>query len=123
VGGIARRTSELAPAVLRDHPLFLVPASPLGGPRAGESVSPRASAFLGLSPDTPAELRSFDQFFTPYLLEGPDGAKYASLRQVLETALAQPTVIRLGTIQVHVYLVSRTQCGEVAGVTTISIET
>ena len=45
------------------------------------------------------------------------------MRQVLEERMTELTVIRVGTIQVHVYVIGRTGCGEIAGLTTVSIET
>jgi hypothetical protein len=78
---------------------------------------------LNLPADTVVEQRTFDQFFNAYLLSSEDGARYQQMRTILESELTDTTVIRVGEIQVHVYLVGRNKCGQVAGLTTISIET
>lgn len=90
---------------------------------SGEITPAHLLELLQLPADTVVEQRTLDQFFTPYLLGGPDGARYEQMRGILEKHLTDVTVIRVGTIEVHVYLVGRTSCGEVAGLTTVSIET
>lgn len=103
-----------------DYPWEVVLAPSAGmGPVTPEELI----ALLGLGADTPFETRTLDQFFTPYLLSGDDGTRYADLRKLLEETLTAPQVVRLGMIQVQVYLVGRSACGEVAGVKTTSIET
>lgn len=61
------------------------------------------STALGLPSNTMFELRTFDQFFTPFLLSGPDGERYKALRALLEARLVEPQVIRFDMIQVKVY--------------------
>lgn len=78
---------------------------------------------LGLSQNTMFEIRTLDQFFSPFLLSGPDGDRYKALRALLEAKVSEPRVIRFDMIQVKVYLVGRSACGEIAGIHTISIET
>lgn len=49
--------------------------------------------------------------------------RHRHLRRILEDNLTDTLVVRIGAIQIHVYVVGRTACGETAGVATISIET
>ncbi len=49
--------------------------------------------------------------------------RHRHLRRILEDNLTDTLVVRIGNIQVHVFLVGRTSCGELAGVSTLSIET
>jgi hypothetical protein len=78
---------------------------------------------LNLPASTVVEQRTFDEFFTAYLLNGSDGSRYQQMRTILESELTDTTVIRVGEVQVHIYLVGRNKCSQVAGLTTISIET
>ncbi len=103
-----------------DYPFEILVAP---SPGLGAVTPPELFAVLGLPKDTPFELRTFDQFFTPFLLSGPNGARYQALRDLMEARLSAPQVIRFDMIQVKVYLVGRSSCGEIAGVHTISIET
>ncbi len=103
-----------------DYP-FEILVAPSSG--SGAITPPELFAVLGLPKDTAFELRTFDQFFTPLLLSGQDGPRYQALRDLLEARLSAPQVIRFDMIQVKVYLVGRSSCGEIAGVHTISIET
>lgn len=92
-------------------------------PGTGPVIPDELGAILGLPTGTVYEVRIFDQFFTPILLSGQDGARYKALRDLLVARLSEPRVIRFDMTQVKVYLVGRTSCGEIAGVHTISIET
>jgi hypothetical protein len=81
---------------------------------------------LGLPADTVTETRTVDQFFE-WPLQGDDGAKYQQLHDVLELRLTDLAVIRVfdpqNQAQVHVFVIGRTGCAEIAGVRTIAIET
>jgi hypothetical protein len=81
---------------------------------------------LGLPADTKTETRTVDELFQ-WPLQGPDGARYQQLHDLLLKRLTDVAVIRVfdpaNQAEVHVYLVGRTGCAEVAGVRTISIET
>jgi ribosomal protein L18 len=55
--------------------------------------------------------------------EREDVRRHRHLRRVLEGNLTDRLVVRIGVIQIHVFLVGQTACGELAGVSTISIET
>ena len=76
---------------------------------------------LALPADTVIEEWTFDQFFTDYLL-GQD-ERYAQMRTILEERMSETTVFRVNLIAIDVYLVGRTECGEVAGLHTVAIET
>lgn len=103
-----------------DNPFeVFLETSPGTGPVAPNELG----ALLGLPTGTVYEVRILESFFTPFLLTGPDGARYKALRDLLVARLIEPRVIRFDVTQVKVYLVGRTSCGEVAGVNTISIET
>lgn len=124
---VADFAAEIAPAIdgllypsESDYP-FEVVSYPDAG--TGAITPAHLLELLALPGDTVVEQRTIEQFFTDYLLTGPDGAKYAQMRQVLGERMTELTVIRVGTIQVHVYVIGRTGCGEIAGLTTVSIET
>ena len=63
-----------------------------------------------------------DDFFAE-LVAGEDGAKFAELRRVVEYRLAAPRVLRIGSIEVDVYLVGRRPGGNWVGLHTTSVET
>jgi len=65
---------------------------------------------------------SVDDFFAE-LVAGEDGAKFQRLRRVIESRLAGVRVLRIGEIEVDVYLVGRTPGGAWAGLHTTSVET
>lgn len=50
-------------------------------------------------------------------------AKFAELRRFLDTQLTQRTVVRIGKVEVHVFVVGRDACGRIAGFSTVAIET
>jgi hypothetical protein len=50
-------------------------------------------------------------------------ARYDNLRRALEANLTDLAVYRFNEIEVRVLILGRTACGEIAGVTTVSIET
>ena len=81
---------------------------------------------LALPPGTQTETRTVDEFFA-WPLQGPDAAKYQQLHDVLTLRLTDLVVIRIfdpaNQAEVHVYVVGRTGCAEIAGVRTIAIET
>lgn len=124
---VAEFTAQIAPVIQdllymseSDYP-FEVVSYPDAG--TGEITPAHMLQLLGLPADTAVEQRTLDQFFTQYLMAGDDGAKYLQMRNVLATNLTDLTVIRVGTVKIDIYLVGRTECGEIAGLTTIAIET
>lgn len=85
-------------------------------------------------PDPAAELRHrglvsqpilqtpLDAFFRELIPNDPSGG-FARLRQVIEQHLAQPTVLRVGEVEVDVYVIGRAPGNQWAGLHTRSIET
>jgi hypothetical protein len=126
-GCAADLTADLAPVIdgllylsESDYPFEMVSVADAGN---GAITAAHLRDLLGYAAGTVMETRTLDEFFTAYLLGGADGDRYTEMRAILEAHLTDLTVIRLDTIQVHVYVVGRTACGEIAGVTTISVET
>lgn len=124
---VADFTAELTPVIdgllylsESDYPFEIVSYADAG---TGEITPAHLLELLQLPADTVVEQRTADQFFSEYLLTGPDGAKYQQMRQLLEEHLTELTVIRVGTIEIDVYVVGRTKCGEIAGLKTVAIET
>lgn len=56
-------------------------------------------------------------------VERVDALRHRHLRRVLEGNLTDTLVVRIGAVQIRVFLVGRTACGELAGVASTSIET
>ncbi len=124
---VAAFTAEIAPVIEdllymseSDYP-FEVFSHPDDG--TGEISASHMLGVLGLPADTAVEQRTPDQFFTEYLMTGPDGAKYQQMKSILEANMSGLTVIRIGTIEIDVFVVGRTECGEIAGLKTTAIET
>lgn len=65
---------------------------------------------------------SVDDFFSE-LIAGDDGNKFQGLRSLIESLLAELRVLRIGEIEVDVYVVGRTPTKNWAGLHTISVET
>ncbi len=79
-----------------------------------------------IASSTPVEVRTLDQTFAH--LTNPDvtgdlAPRYATLLRTIRARLTYAKVYRVGTIQVHLYIVGRDHCGVLAGLHTISIET
>jgi hypothetical protein len=55
--------------------------------------------------------------------ERATAARHRKLRSLLEANLQGITVLKVGRIEVEVYFVGRTRCGDVAGLRTTAIET
>lgn len=82
---------------------------------------------LAMDPQLETEARTVDMFFAN-LLSGPDAPKYQIVLDALTSELTDLAVIRIVpaspfSAQIHVYVVGRTSSGEVAGISTVSIET
>lgn len=105
-----------------DYPFEVVgyPSTATGTPTPAELL-----AILKLPASTPVEVRNYDAWFAPLVVQDdpPDGAQYTALKTVLSAQLTNLTVIRVGTIQIGVYVLGRTKCGTLAGVKTVAIET
>ena len=75
------------------------------------------------SDDTSVTETTVDDFFAE-LIAGEDGAKFERLRHVwLNPGWRGCAVLRIGEIEVDVYLVGRTPGGAWAGLRTVSVET
>jgi hypothetical protein len=79
-------------------------------------------ALLKLPAGTPVEVRTLTTWFQP-LLKGDDQVKYAQMKKILAAHLTDVIVLRVGTIQIGVYVVGRTACGTLTGLATVAIET
>ncbi len=80
-------------------------------------------ALAGLDPGVVQETRTFDEFFERLVDDEVDGARYSALKSALWAELTDLVVVRLDEVEVQVFVVGRTACGEVAGVRTMSVET
>ena len=103
--------------------------------REGEGTAPVTAArlllWLGRPASTQVEIRTLADMFDWPAREDADAspeeratsARYRALRTLLTDSLRDVTVIKLGTIQVEVFFLGTTRCGDVAGLQTLSIET
>jgi Nuclease A inhibitor-like protein len=93
--------------------------------------APALLAHLELPPETPVEQRDFNAFFER--LTAPQDwhsdedkarlARFAALRDALLAKLSELVVYRVGTIQIHVFIVGRSPSGATMGLRTLLIET
>ncbi|MGI5865078.1 MAG: nuclease A inhibitor family protein [Myxococcales bacterium] len=127
-GQIAEATEDLWFISESDHPFDFFLAEGAG------TAKPTMEQFLktlGQEPGTPVELRDFAEFFADLSTpedwwgdtEHEDAAKYSQLRAALETNLTDLQVIRVGEIEIGVYVVGRNAHGDLVGVSTVSVET
>jgi len=65
---------------------------------------------------------SVDEFFAP-LADADDADRFANLRRALETRLTGLQVLRVGKVNVEIFLIGRTPAGEWAGLRTLAVET
>jgi hypothetical protein len=89
--------------------------------KATQTDALRQIAALGKTAE-PVSETSLDEFFAE-LLTGDDAEAYAHLREVLAARLSGVRVLRIGEIEVDVYLIGRAKSGAWAGLLTKSIET
>ena len=82
----------------------------------------RFGALDDIITNRPFKEQTLDQFFAE-LLTSDDADRYRALRQTLESRLTNLKVLRIGSIQVEVYIVGQTTTGAWAGLRTTSIET
>ena len=87
-------------------------------------------AHLGIAAGTPVAHTTLDAFFTGPLTAGDPGlaeqhrvARFRQLKRALEGNLTGVTVLRVGTVQIRVFIVGVTRCGTVAGLETLAVET
>ena len=122
---LAAETEDLLFSSESDYPFESVDLEDLQG--TGAITPARLLALLALDPQTRTETRTVDELFAS-LVAGADGARYQALLATLKSELTDLAVIRIvpaapSSAQILVYVVGRTPCAEIAGVTTISIET
>lgn len=103
--------------------------------RAGAGAQPltvaRFRAVFSVPASQPVQVRSIADQFGWVSTERPDmtdeeratAARFRALFQTLRFHMPDAQVFRVGTVQVHTYLVGRTRCGDVAGLKTLLIET
>jgi len=103
-------------------------------PRGSASVAPTVAqlrAMLAIPASTPVEIITLDKFFERHI-ERADPAdavaqalipRYVALRETLRASLYEVQVYRVGTIAIECYVVGLDENGDLAGLTTISIET
>jgi hypothetical protein len=122
---LGKETEDLLYPSESDYPFE---ALALEDPQGDGAITPaRLLALLALDPQTRTETRTVDALFAN-LLVGPEGARAQVALDTLQGRLTDLAVIRIipaapSSARIHVYVVGRTPCGEVAGLTTVSIET
>lgn len=107
------------------------PFTPFRWPGPGPISASALLAYLELSPDTPVEERDFTTFFDRLATvqewhtdeDRPRVARFAALRNALTARLRDLVVYRVGTIQIHVFIVGRSASDQLIGLRTLLIET
>lgn len=135
-GGLCGAYLGDALALAAQGALFLsesdFPYEPVGFAGEGAPTAAKVLAVSGLAADSTVETRTFDELFAFRAREvEPDMDPFERdqllrtrhLRRVLEGNLTDTLVVRIGEIQIQVFIVGRTACGDLAGVVTTSIET
>jgi hypothetical protein len=103
-----------------DYPFDAVglPSTAKGAPTSAELI-----AALGLPATTPSEVWPTDKLYSGLVAQGKDAGLVKAIRSAVEAQGTGFTVIRVGTIQVQIYVVGRSSCGALVGLHTVSIET
>jgi hypothetical protein len=103
--------------------------------RPGAATQPLTAArlltLLGRPSSTPVEIRTLDDMFSWITRDDPEmdewertnAVGYRALRAVLDRELRDMRVWKVGRIQVEIYFIGTTACGDIAGLSSISIET
>jgi hypothetical protein len=128
---LAAATNTLLYMSESDYPFTTILRTDLGtGPATAATV--RTLAGSALPANAAVNPETVDDFFSWIArpdsadmddAEKADAAKYRALRTLLEQDLTDLRIFRAGTIQVQVYILGRTSCGELAGLQTVAIET
>ena len=71
---------------------------------------------------SPLSETTLDDFFAE-LMTGDDGDQLQQLRATLESRLSGTRVLRIGEVEVEIYVIGKNVAGDWAGVCTVSIET
>jgi hypothetical protein len=88
-------------------------------------------AAAGMSAETPIEEVSLERFFAPRVVERTGMsvtekamvARFRALQRLLTERLTDIHVYRIGRIEIQVWIVGQTWEGQVAGLTTLVVET
>jgi hypothetical protein len=112
-----------------DRPL--IPVSLGTAPKASANIANAARKALGEGAKTPVEVRSFDETFANLTSNfdpgDPDSAKraqkFAAVRDALKANLTELQVIRVGTIDIDVFVVGKDSTGKWVGVMSGVVET
>lgn len=107
------------------------PFTPFRWPGPSPISAPALLTHLGLPPETLVEERDFKLFFDRLATfqewhadeDRPKVARFAALRNALTARLRDLVVYRVGTIQIHVFIVGRSTSDELIGLRTLLIET
>jgi Nuclease A inhibitor-like protein len=91
-------------------------------------TAPQLLKLLGKPANTPVTVRSLDEELSwidvvPDMVDEATSARFHALRDLLHAQMPDVQVFRVGTIEVHLYFVGRTSCGDLGGLTSIAIET
>ncbi|MBI5611359.1 MAG: hypothetical protein HY902_20975 [Deltaproteobacteria bacterium] len=104
--------------------LASAPAANLSTATLSPTPSPaELLAALGLPATAPTQTWPADKLYAALVQQGQNAAKIQALRSAVEAQGTGWTVIRVGTVQVQLYLVGRSPCGALVGLHTVSIET
>ncbi|MEZ4459526.1 MAG: nuclease A inhibitor family protein [bacterium] len=98
---------------------------------AGDILADDAALAEALGATGPIQAVDASEWFARYTVVSPDDDPYyveqarniGRIQRSIEAQLTDVRVLRVGEVQVHIFVVGRTSCGDVAGVHTISIET
>lgn len=104
---------------------------PFTGSKADSVTKENLLNQIGKPPDTPVEERDFEEIFARLTKledwfgdeEKATAAKFAALKELLETNLTDLKVFKVGQIQLDVYFVGLGKDGNLAGIQTKAVET
>lgn len=126
---IEAAASDLVYSSESDRPFewFFLDDGATGWPYDGTELAKR----LGVPATTRIEERSLDDFFRrhietsdPYDVRAQQiRPRYEALKEVLRSTLHNPRVVRMGSIEVRCFIVGADRDGNLAGLSTIAIET
>jgi hypothetical protein len=125
---LAAASSDVTYPSESDYPFETVERA--GAGRSTLTVARFRSAF-GVPSSQAIETRTLDAVFARLTEETPTmtvqeratARRFTALREFLRANLREVQVFRFSTVQVQVYIVGRTACGDLAGLRTVSIET
>ncbi|MEH2207314.1 MAG: nuclease A inhibitor family protein [Nostoc sp.] len=109
-----------------DYP-FEVVHWKIGEPITTETIRQKT----GTREDAPVEVIDLGEFFNPEIPdpdwygaeEKAEAARYRNLMEILKNHLTNINVYRLGEIEIDIYILGQSKCGDIIGLATKSIET